>query len=313
MYKNIVEGKGGISSKVVADSMHNGIRLTTLELRYPRFIHSEFMTHRMFSRNASSSRAIPVEKMIKQVKTDLAMPIHWGKNQPGMQAKEENGWYDEKIGGWFDQPIWGELSPQGMWRDTAYRVVENVNGYNEAGYHKQIVNRLLEPFQFITVVVTATEWDNFFSLRLHPDAQPEIQELARVMRVSVDGIVSKWVPKDTWHLPYVDISDFSDEGDGAIDWDTAIKCSVARCARVSYLNHDNTIPDIQRDVELHDRLFESKHMSPFEHVATPMYQSNELGNVGWWRHERNGITHSDKQLNLWSGNFRGWIQYRQMI
>src|ERR1700693_1578480 len=79
-----------VSAKIVADSVGQaGQRITTMQLRYPKFIHGEFMTHRVFSRNASSSRAIPVERLIQDVIDDPAMPVFWGKNQKGMQAKEE--------------------------------------------------------------------------------------------------------------------------------------------------------------------------------------------------------------------------------
>jgi hypothetical protein len=279
-YKSIVEGKGGISAKVVAMSVHNyGPLLTTLELRYPRFIHAEFMTHRMFSRNASSSRAIPVAKMIEQVRNDPAMPIHWGKNQPGMQAREEH-----------DAEVWasraGLVSNAEAWRCAAESAVCAAFAFSEAGYHKQIVNRLLEPFQFITVIVTATEWDNFFKLRLHPDAQPEIQELARVMLEAMDKAPLDAVDLAEWHLPYIDMATWGES------LETAQMCSVARCARVSYLNHDNTEPNIDADVALHNRLKESGHMSPFEHAARPV----------------------DAEVsNRFYRNYRGWISYRVFV
>lgn len=156
-----------ISAKIVADSISPaGGRLVTMELCYPRFIHSEFLTHRMFSRNASSSRAIPVEKMLQQVQENPAMPVHWGKNQPGMQAREE---------------IFPNTGKD-LWKIYAKQTAKNAEELNLIGYHKQVVNRLLEPFQYIKVIVTATEWDNFFKLRLHEDAQPEMYELARCMK-----------------------------------------------------------------------------------------------------------------------------------
>lgn len=255
-------------------SVHNyGPLLTTLELRYPRFIHAEFMTHRMFSRNASSSRAIPTKKMIEQVESNPAMPISWGKNRPGMQATEE-------------------LSAEGIdhashsWERAAREAAARAYDLQTLGVHKQIVNRILEPFQFITVIVTATEWDNFFKLRLHPDAQPEIQELARVMREAMDKAPLDAVDLAEWHLPYIDMATWGES------LETAQMCSVARCARVSYLNHDNTEPNIDADVALHNRLKESGHMSPFEHVARPV----------------------DAEVsNRFYRNYRGWISYRVFV
>lgn len=298
MYLNQIEGKGGISAKMVADSVANGIRLCTLELRYPRFIHSEFMTHRMFSRNASSSRAIPVEKVLKQVEDSPAMPIHWGKNQPGMQAKEE---------------VLDIFRPIDRWQDSRDCAVVQCNDMlYVSGVHKQVVNRLTEPFQFIKVVVSATQWDNFFHLRLHPDAQPEIFELARVMKQSMEGSVPNLVTKGFYHLPYIQ------KIEHGLPLGVLTKCSVARCARVSYMNHDNSSPDIEKDIQLHDMLKESEHMSPFEHVATPMVL---IDTPGYWNGAdeyvlqswERGVTHTDREDNMWSGNFRGWIQYRNLL
>ena len=292
-----VTGKGGITAKVIADSIANGIRLTTLELYYHQLIHKQFMTHRMLSRNASSGRAIPANKVLEKVRTETSMPIFWGKDQPGMQADEENVFFDEKIGGECYQFLAGEFSPQMMWKDAAHYVAKNAAMFADAGYHKQIVNRLTEPFQHIKVIVTATEWDNFFALRLHHASQPEIQELARCMKEAMDSSVPTKLSHGEWHLPYVEIGEVM-LGTKA----EAIKCSVARCARVSYNNHDNSTPGITKDTKLADTLQADGHMSPFEHQATPL-------NTPW----EDGCTHMDRKGNFWSGNFRGWIQNRQLL
>lgn len=287
-----------ISAKIIADSIANNVRLTTMELNYPRFIHSEFMTHRMFSRNASSSRAIPVEKMLEQVQQNPAMPIHWGKNQPGMQAREEIEYID---------------TAKYRWTLAAEQAIIYAAKLNSMGLHKQVVNRLLEPFQYIKVIVTATEWGNFFKLRLHEDAQPEIQELAKCMKEAMDTSIPVKLEYGEWHLPYVDRNEFQINGTYSglpyieIDYTRAIKCSVARCARVSYLNHDNTNPNIEKDLELASKLLKDGHMSPFEHQATPMRQAS------FDLLTEEGLTHIDKYDNLWSGNFKSWLQYRQML
>jgi thymidylate synthase ThyX len=288
-----------IEVKVIADSIGisenilgvNGKRLITLQLKYPRFIHSEFMTHRMFSRNASSSRAIPVSKMREQVETDPAMPIHWGKNQPGMQANEE---LDEKH----------KAIAKDLWLGAAKSASVFAQHLLETGAHKQIVNRILEPFQWIHVVVTATEWDNFFALRDHPAAQPEIRELARIMKKAIYESEPEHLDVGEWHLPYVtkdEINDFIYTN----SYRNALKCSAARCARVSYMKHDGTKPNVEEDLELFNQLatrpFTDKrgnvltvddpvHMSPVEHQATPA---------------ANG--------DLWSGNFHGWHQWRKIL
>lgn len=302
-----------ISAKVICDSISpSGVRLTTMELNYHRFIHAEAKTHRilslddeeyeivlkqdvdlmddpMLSRNASSSRAIPVEKMLKQVEDTPAFPVYWGKNQPGMQAREEI-----------------ECPPlaQDVWKYASELAVDRTYELTDLDTHKQIVNRLLEPFQWIKVIVTATEWDNFFKLRLHKDAQPEMMVLAEHMKKAMDESIPIELQPGDWHLPYVDLGDFDDSGDPILE---AIKCSVARCARVSYLNHDNSTPNIEKDIALADKLLEDGHMSPFEHVATPM--KLDSFNV----HAEKGITHIDKYDNLWSSNFRSWIMYRNLL
>jgi len=299
-------------AKVVVDSIANGIRITTLELNYWRAIHSEFMTHRMFSRNASSSRAIPVEKMIGQVKTNPAMPIHWGKNQIGMQAYEELDWIKGKAN----------------WECAAENAAMLAGDLNRAGYHKQIVNRLLEPFQYIRVVVTATEFDNFFALRDHHAAQPEIQELAKLMKQAMDESEPTELQYGEWHLPYIDLTDdVFDTIALNYGWDVAveiaIKCSAARCARVSYMNHDNSNPDIDKDLELYNMLAtrpfknnkiefskdEPVHLSPLEHQATPMscIKTDQVILLD------QGCTHVDRKGTIWSSNFRGWIQHRNLI
>ena len=268
-----------IQAIVIEDSIaaSNGVRLTTLQLTYPRFIHAEFMTHRVFSRNASSSRAIPVEKMIAQVRSDPAMPVHWGKNQPGMQAMEELTGADL-----------AEVKAQ--WATAARMAATSANVMMQLGAHKQVVNRILEPFQHIHVIVTATEWDNFFELRDHPDAQPEIRVLAAVMRAAMKGSHVTALEPGEWHLPYVTADERK-----LIHTDKLLKISAARCARVSYLNHDGQKPDMNRDLELYDRLVGSKplHASPVEHQATPM---DGRESAGWW-----------------SGNFRGWQQHRKLL
>lgn len=280
-----------ISAKIIAHSIANNIPLITAEWCYPRFIHSEVMTHRMFSRNASSSRAIPIEKMIKQVEENPATPIHWGKNQPGMQAREEIE----------DGSTW--------WKSAALSAVQEARYLMQRGYHKQIVNRVLEPFQYIKVIVTATEWDNFFNLRLHPDAQPEIQELARCMWGEISNSVPAALDLGEWHMPYLTSEEWYGFNIGSLTQGDLIKCSVARCARVSYNNHDNSSPNIEKDIALADKLLSAGHMSPFEHIATPMEEDNCIHPEEW----ELGVTHMDCNKKLWSGNFRGWIQYRQLL
>lgn len=274
-----------ISAKVIADSvpMHKtvngGVRLTTMELTYPRFIHSEFMTHRVFSRNSASSRAIPVMKMLKQVWSDPAMPVWWGKNQAGMQAKEE-------LKGWR---LW---LAQKLWVLAGWVMVCFAWAFVKIGLHKQIANRVLEPWMWMKTIVTATDWGNFFNLRVHPDAQPEMRRLAEAMLVAYNGSTPVELPPDKWHLPYVTKGEYATlawYGPGCRDdWEWVLqKLSAARCARVSYLNHDGTKPDVEKDLALFEKLVAAPHASPFEHQAIPCPGKH--------------------------GNFNGWKQYRQFI
>jgi len=262
-----------IEAKVIEDSInpYTKTRLITLQLKYQRFIHSEFMTHRVFSRNASSSRAIPINKFLRQVYTNPAKPIHWGANNPGMQAKSELMGY--KL--WF---------AKFMWNLTAKMVAANVYLVNKISKpHKQVFNRLLEPWQYISVVVTATDWKNFFELRNHEDAQPEIRALAIKMQEAIDN--SKPIER-TFHLPYV----LQQERE-SLCTSTLMKISTARCARVSYLLHDGTKPDLQKDLQLHDRLVKATppHLSPTEHVAFASTKEEYFKNFFSWIQYRNII------------------------
>lgn len=313
-------GKGNIEATIIADSINRlgtpycpAQRITTFQLRYPRFIHAEFMTHRQFSRNASSSRAIPVKKNLERIMEQPAMPIHWGKNQPGMQAREQQ---DAKVNvySWkYDQ--WGSTrevahtyNREDAWKRARDSAVEWAERFDEAGYHKQIVNRITEPFQFISVVMTATEMENFFNLRLHPDAQPEFRELALKMHEAMDLSVPMTLLEGEWHLPYIQCEDMVEFSQVEL-----LKISSARCARVSYLNHDNSAPNAEKDIELHDILHKAGHMSPFEHQATPMLLPTWGDEDQVLLADIEGVTHYDVSGNAWSGNFKHWIQYRQVM
>jgi hypothetical protein len=333
VYKSQAIGKGGISAKVVADSVSpEGQRITTFELEYPRFIHSEFMTHRLFSRNAASSRAIPVKKILERIMEQPAMPIHWGKNQPGMSAREEC--QNEVLLGFFELKEEAKYSPltvattsKSAWSYAANFVSLIAEAFDTAGYHKQIVNRLTEPFQFIKVVCTATEYDNFFALRCHKDAQPEIQELASCMHKALQESVPFELSSGEWHLPYVPtVRRFDGKilylgreyGLGSNEFLTleqAIKVSASCCAQVSYRALDTSI---EKALKIYDALVSSKpvHASPFEHQATPMVKTSwpqYCDPTTWLDVEEEGVTHADREGNYWSGNFKSWIQNRQLI
>lgn len=266
-----------ITAELICDSVNPaGNRLSTFVLTYPRFIHSEFMTHRCFSRNAASSRAIPIYKMIQAVNENTAMPIFWGKNQKGMQAAEEIVDVQRQ-------------QSKAWWMQAAFNATLEA-GYSQASFdlHKQIANRVLEPFSHITVIATASDVGlrNFFALRAHKDAQPEFQALAYAM-------LGPWLDKNVttlkwgdWHIPFYDPT-LKNECENIYG---AIRICTGRIARVSYLTHDG-VRDPGADLDLHDRLLTSKHMSPFEHCAQARFERAH-----------------------WGSNFgTGWLQYRKTL
>lgn len=304
-----VTGKGGISATIIAHSKSavDGKEIISYELEYHRYVHSELMTHRTFSRNAASSRAIPVAKMIDLVRTSTATPIHWGKNQAGMQSSEE-------VDGsnlWQAKQVWG---------NAANLMCNYSETMSKENLHKQITNRLLEPFQMVKVVVTATEWDNFFWLRFHKAAQPEIQELARCMLVAKKRSVPEALNVGEWHTPYVrhlrtedGLQYVVEDSDGQgfyVSLEEALHVSASCSAQVSYRKTDNSLEKGERVWQMlttDDRL----HGSPMEHQATPMECCYFYTNTDMV--EYNGVTHIDKDGKGWSNNFKGWIQHRALI
>jgi thymidylate synthase ThyX len=280
------------SVTVIEDSISqiSKVRLTTLQLKYPRLIHQEFLTHRALSRNASSSRAIPTAKAIETVRQHPAFFAHLGKNQPGMQAHEEV-----------------DLATQEKFKNEWLELANIVADYserwsNDYGLHKQVASRVLESFSFISVVVSATQWDNFFELRAHEDAQPEIQDLSYTMKdamaASSPRLVRPSLLKDprTWHLPYVPMQERQRNSIQDL-----LAMSAARCARVSYLTHNKENPKKEDDIALYRRLVESRplHASPLEHQAYAAASTQPSSNfTGGWIQSRRLLELSGSIENL---------------
>ncbi len=322
-----------ISIEIIAFSRCRltGTYIATIAAEYPRFVHAEIMTHRLFSRNAASSRAVPVKTLVEMVRTRPAMPTHWGKNEPGMVANEE-----------CNNPV--EVSPgvllprEEAWVFGAAQMSNLALAFDAAGYHKQIVNRLTEPFQRYRVIITATCWDNFMWLRNHKDAQPEVQKVAKgighllgKVDEGLDALFGSVVAEDLapgeWHTPFVDhIRDNHNQlvyvSQGIpVTTVEALQISSSCCGQVSYRKLDESL---EKAITMYGRLVESVpvHASPFEHQATPMQKEipctldapmcdgvNTLEPGTWEK----GITHRDRAGKLWSANYCGWIQYRQLI
>lgn len=297
MYLSEVYGEGGIYAKVVAASSFEGsdIPIYTLETRAPKFIDAEFEKHRMLSSNSSSSRAIPFKNL-----DELYIPISLRKKEKGMQGYSEHSLLSNTY--------------KAFKRDTTilYKTIfDLLNDLYSEKVHKQHLNRYIEAWMFQKKVVTATEWDNFFKLRLAPDAQPEIQELARCMKKALDLVKGKETKlvSTAWHTPYVDVyGKDANSFNGFEDETTAlVACSAARCARVSFMTHDNENPNVLKDLDLALFLKAAGHLTPFEHQATPM--KFVFASTNNWEE---GITHMDKKQTFWSANFKGWIQNRQL-
>ena len=343
-----LRGKSNIEVKVIAHSVSSSLKdeVITFELTYPRLIHQEMMTHRLFSRNAMSSRAIPIAKMIAEILKAPAMPVRFGSNQPGMQDKghEHDGevWYD-----WVEDEdgLSHNLFCPGReaWAKAAEEACQWAERFEKAGYHKQIANRLIEPFQMMKAVFTATNMDNFYWLRVDEDADPTIKHLAELMQEAHGKSVAEVLKPGQWHTPYVDHWDDEDgnfgyilptssmESDGQaitepyrmLTEEEALAISASCCAQVSYRVLNSTY---EKAMSIYGRLLSGAkvHASPFEHQATPMamehYHVNEYGEVLWWVNNplkitswEKGITHVDRAAKLWSGNLCGFIQHRQLL
>jgi hypothetical protein len=259
-----------ISAEVIADSLNpQGDRLTTFRVVFPKFILAEFNTHRMLSRSFSSSRAIPAKKMRSLVLSSPVIPTSFGGNQKGMQAT------GELVG-------WRWLTAKWTWLGARYPACVFHWLAEKLGLHKQVCNRLIEPWVWVEGVVSATEWDNFWLLRCHEDAQPEFHLLALLMRHALKDSAPKDLKEGEWHLPFIDADSQGEK---------AQMVSAARCARVSYFLKDGRRSDIDADLALCDRLSGSspKHLSPFEHQAIALDSHQRCGNFVGWKQFRAGV------------------------
>jgi len=292
-------GRSNISATVLCDSItYSGVRITTFELEYPRFILAELNTHRMISKNSASSRAIPKTAMHQHIRESAAVPVVWGSNKPGMQAGEPLGKTQRE-------------AAEAVWLAARDQMLSHSNILFQTGVHKQLANRITEPWMQMKTVATATEWNNLLHLRNHVDAQPEFCELAQQIAAALQLHVPQQLKAGEWHVPYVatkrdslgELHYYS--GTDELTVDTAIKLSASCCAQVSYRKTDLSIT---KALDIYHRLIDSKpvHASPVEHQATPQPSPSQKA----WPL---GVTHQDREGQFWSGNFRGWIQYRKLV
>ncbi len=320
----VVEGKGGIRVEVVLHSKSSvtGKELITFLVDHPRIVHAEELKHRQFSYSAASSRAIPAAKMAEQL---TGMPVSFGKNQSGMQAGEEHT-QNVIIKQFVNYDLMDvEYTPKAAWESAKQDAVRWSNAFAEAGYHKQVYNRLTEPFQMIRVLVTATETDNFFWLRNDKAADPTLQEQARCMYEAMQLSVPQILKPGEWHLPfvssklvrdsYVDAQHFYEDASETVELclDEAIKVSCARCAATSFRNENY---GLEKSLQVYDRLVngDKVHAGALEHTNSPMSEQAEGVNVPFNPHTwEPGISHVDHDGKLWSGNMCGWIQFRKLV
>ena len=269
-----------MKAQIVEDSLNpvTGDRLTTFLVTYWRAILPEMLTHKMHSFSTSSSRAIPLAKQIQMVQNEITYPVEWGKNQSGMQS----------AGSLDDERCY---TAKGIWDDAAGNAIASAKLLDLLGLHKQVATRILEPFLPVTQVITATEYENFFKLRCHADAQPDIRALAERMRKLYLDNTPRTLGKTELHLPFVS-EDERTEHNKVI----TLMLSAARCARTSYLNHDQSEPDVDKDTKLFHRLIEHGHFSPLSH------QGKRIDLVDYNLVDRN--------FDRWSANFKGFSQYR---
>ena len=280
---------------------NTGKEIFTLELEYPRVIHAQLLTHGVFSKNSSSTRAVPLKAAIQQIKDSPAKYI-WTDNKSGMQGEVSSS---DKVDMY-----------ESLFSDARYEAIRAATLLSDAGAHKQNAGRLLEPFQNIKIVLTSTEWENWDWLRDHEDAQGEIADLARAMKEARDTADIMDIGEGEWHVPYVDRERGADTGDlyylvegGQITAEEAKSVSVSVCAQVSYRKADT---GLEKAVKMEGMLVDGHkvHASPFEHIATPMpFISQNMSPMRWPK----GVTHMRRDGSFGSGNFVNWIQLRQLV
>jgi len=280
-----------VTATILADSLFpNGKRLTTFLLTYGRMVHPEMLRDRRFSHSVGSSRAVPVMRSLRNIVDDPAEPIEWGANRPGMVASEQLTGIRRAI-------------VKGAWHATKWAALCGAYVASKAGAHKQVANRMVEPWSHTTQVLTADSFEGFFALRIHPHADPSIRQVAVKMHRALSESAPVELKEGEWHLPFV-------KGEEMLRYSQGV-CALlsgARCARTSYLNHDRSEPSIANDMNLAKRLIADKHWSPFEHQARPFQvEDYRVLNMHEDRYGEN------MKLSL-AGNFSpGIAQHRKLL
>lgn len=299
-----------LASKPAESSVHKPIY--TIRMRYPRPIHGEIMTHRVFGRNARSSRAVPVKTMLNEVRNTPYVPWHWGKNQSGMQANEE---CNKLIAIEMHQEDPCYMTNEEAWLRARDVAADTAEAFMEAGYHKQNPNRLLEPFSWIDTLITSTDWDNFLWLRDHEHAEPHLQDLARLVKQAIDEAEINTLYPGQWHLPYITADDLQWAMSERIDGPDSInellcKISAARCARISYKPFDGDA-SYEKEIDRYNLLVTSDrvHASPLEHQA---YGDEQIAYHTEYADGTldDGFSWKNPELH---GNLTGYVQARKLV
>lgn len=341
------------AARAIADSIStlSRIRIITILATYPRLIHSEVMTHRMFGRNSASTRAIPLKNQLRNILTNPFIPEKFGINEPGMQSWSYLAGlkHNEAVEIWlrgrdravttvielilglelagkvlgYDTSEEGAYAPADVLLAKLDEVIALIPASQSEvplddttllNVHKQLAGRGLEAYMWHTIVITATEWDNFRALRDHPDAQGEIATIARHIRQAIETSTPRELGEGDWHLPFVEPGEFASVEDG-------IKASVVRCAATSYNRHEAKRPH-DDEVKRYHGLVKGGHMSPLEHQATPFTRpeiiacGNAANNL---RSEGNRLGLTKRQIDQrveglqFLGNLRGWTSHRKEI
>ena len=247
--------------KVLLDSVnpYTNVRLTTLHCVYPQFIHQQVLTHRMFSRNSSSLRAISFDRADSEF--DTVYPT-WTLEKKGMQGPLVED---------FKTKLMADCIVDEMDNFVSSRCAR----LEELGIHHQDINNYLRPFQNIHTVITATDFENFFQQRLHESTKPDMQRLAQLI---YDALEESKPEETIWHTPLI-----SDLLESTYTNKQLELISAARLARISYFKWQD---DPQKDLELAKKLIENNHPSPFEHIAFAQQDNEYYGNFKSWKQLR---------------------------
>ena len=309
----VVKPSGAYATVVQHSTTSDGNDVLTVNVKYPLIIHAEFLRHRQLSRGVKSNRAIPTKKIRQEVLDDPYVPQWFGQNKSGMVSQQE-----------VKMPRVARF----LWKSARYPACGMHWLLEKVGLHKELCNRILNPFQWVRETITATEWDNLYNLRIHKDAQRDIKDIIGAIYEAHQQSTPVKLESGQWHVPYVDrgMSNhgamlYFDTDGNRLTVEQAIKCATARCARSSYDNHDKSSATRGKDISLYESLVISDpaHASPVEHSCTPIQPMASFGIGNDKNHDsipltwEGGVTHVDREFNLWSGNFKGWIQHRQTL